>query len=848
MSIRAVVMGLALGLFLASAAYFNDNVIGQTMLMGHHLPQALFGVVCVLLFAVNPLVRIIGPRAPLSAPEVAVMTAIALAACGWPNHSFYRSFASIVTLPGYWVQNQPQWVEADVMSFVPGGSGKLAREHILDPPALAAAIVEAAEAQGLEDGPGTGGQAAGGTGESDLPRTDEGLDRAGPARAPPDPAVLARLWALMQTQEDRRQTRRLAAGEERDPRYFTAALNGVLANRELYDGQAFAAVDVPPGLRRRLERVQAGELTEFQAVRANRALLAAALPGQIMRAPAGEGVLFAGGDPEHPTLDVMLTGRETEELTPPGEIDWQSWWPTLRLWGLVAIGMGLAALCLALIVHPQWSRREMLPYPIARFVQEVSRSDTGGWLPDVARRKGFWIAAGVIAGVHTINGAQVLFDWMPPSLEIPTRWHFSPMRDLFPNASRVYGSHAYFEPFLFPMVVAFSLFLTTTVSFSLGIAHLLFMMLGAFLISQGIALDRDYIGSSKINTLAFGAFVAFALMILYVGRRHYANVAGSMIGLRRDATTPRYATWAGWGLVGSIAVSVVALHWVGLAWPLGVALMMLVLLKFLVMSRIVAETGAFLVKPGWWPVGILVALLGFEALGPVAYIGLALATLILVGESREAIMPYLTNGLKIAEQAGRDEGPRRVIPFKTVMIVLSLLVAGGVSLTIQHNVGVNREGFVQMLSRVGFDQLAGHVAESRALGTLAEAVSAEGIERWALLSPDTAQLGWMALGFALVIATATARLRLPWWPLHPVIFLVWGTWPMFMFSASFLLGWAIKASLVKLGGARAYHGAVPIAVGVIFGELVSAFAWGGLGAFQYFVTGIQPERYWPFSY
>ncbi len=814
MSIRAVALGLALGLALAATAYFNDWVIGQTKLISHHLPHALFGFVCVLLFAINPLARALSRRLPLSPAEVAVATAIALAACGWPSHSFFASFGPVVALPAHWVQNEPQWIESDVMSFVPGASGELAREHVHDGRELANRLVQGAS----------------------------------PGHDQPRQRVPSRLWELMDEQ-DRFQTRQLATGEVRSARDFPNALNRVLARPDLYEPDAFADVDLDADLLATLDQARAGELSAWQTIRANRALLARALPEHIAAPPPGQGLLLAGGDRDNPTLDAAIVGRPTEELIRPGDIDWATWWPTIRLWGAVAVFLGLASLCLALIVHPQWSRREMLPYPVARFVQEISRNEHGGWLPDVARHRGFWLAATAIVAMHGLNGLQTLVDWLPSNLHIPLRYYFSPMRDLFPNASRVYGSYAYFEPFVFPVVIAFTLFLTTTVSFSLGIAHLLFMMLGAVLISQGVAMDRDYIGSGKVNTMAFGSFLALAVMILYVGRAYYANVAGSMLGRRRDTATPRYATFAGWGLVICLAGATWTLHTAGLAWPLGAALMLLILLKFLVMSRIVAETGCFLIKPAWWAVGILVALLSFEAVGPVGYIILALATLILAGETREAIMPYLTNGLKIAEQAGRDHGPRRIIPWKTVMIVASLLVAGLAAITIHHNIGLTvAGGGGERHSRIGFDLLAGHVAESRALETLRDSVNATGLDRLALISPEPANLGWMGLGFILVLVTAAARLRLPWWPLHPVIFLVWGTWPMFVFSFSFLLGWAIKLSIVKLGGARAYHAAIPIAVGVIFGELLSAFLWTGIGAFQYFVLGVTPQRYWSFSY
>lgn len=98
----------------------------------------------------------------------------------------------------------------------------------------------------------------------------------------------------------------------------------------------------------------------------------------------------------------------------------------------------------------------------------------------------------------------------------------------------------------------------------------------------------------------------------------------------------------------------------------------------------------------------------------------------------------------------------------------------------------------------------------------------------------------------LVIICAAARPRLAWWPLHPVIFLVWGTTPLARFGFSFLLGWSIKAAVVRVAGARGYKAAVPIVCGLIAGELVAALALMIVGAAYYARTGLMPAHYWIF--
>lgn len=81
LTLRSIFLGLGLGFFIAGFAYFNDQVVANTFLIGNFLPIGVFGVVLLLLLLVNPLLATLQNSWALRGGEIAVITAIGLAAC-----------------------------------------------------------------------------------------------------------------------------------------------------------------------------------------------------------------------------------------------------------------------------------------------------------------------------------------------------------------------------------------------------------------------------------------------------------------------------------------------------------------------------------------------------------------------------------------------------------------------------------------------------------------------------------------------------------------------------------------------------------------------------------------------
>ncbi len=804
MSFKAIFVGFLLAAFISGFTYFNDAVMRNTFLIGNFFPIGVFGPALLLLLAVNPLLRACNRNWSLRPAEFAVAIALGLAACGWPGSNFYRTAVTISAMPPHLERTHTAWQSQNVMSYVPGGSPLLAQGQVSDWQRLARKIVDTEPA---------GRSPAARIRELLEPHHVQAFEAAARARM----VEPARIDAM------------------------TRAVNHVLESPEFYDPAYFEGVETNETARRLLMRDN-GDLTDYQTARLNRALLVSAFPDLVRPPPSGQGVLLSFDEDGEAVLDVLLEGRRPDERWSLRELPWRVWWPNIRLWGGMSILLGLASLCMALIVHRQWYRHELLPYPIARFVEEVLVQEKGRKLPAVACQKAFWVAFCLVFGLRLLNGLAAWIDGVP---EFPLIYGFGPLRELFPNARRVPWNWGVWEVRIYPTVIAFTFFLNTKVAFSLGIANLAWSVFGAMLLVRGVPVTFEWIGGDLVNMMRFGSFLGIVGMMLYTGRRFYSQVAVGALGFDRDQEVPPYAVWAARGLMLCFILATLLLTTAGLPALWSFLFVFLFLLTVTVLSRVVAETGAFFLQTSWLPVGVLTAMFGVEAIGPTGYIVLGVTSIMLIGDPRTALMPFISTGLRIGEETGQV-APARLSRWLAAVIIGGFIVAGAATFYFQHNEGVNVHDSWAMraLPSMPFTHLARHTADMSAHGVLAETTFKSTAERlFTMFSPSDGAYFWLLTGLALVLITAFARLRLPWWPIHPVLFLVWVTYPIQRFGSTFLVGWAIKAAVVKTMGAKGYHTVKPLMIGLIVGDLFGGLLWIAVGIVYYYFTGLTPVSY-----
>ncbi|MFA7236592.1 MAG: DUF6785 family protein [Phycisphaeraceae bacterium] len=870
MTRRAIFIGLLLGLGIASTTYFNDRVINQTQLIGNELPIGVFGPMILLLLVFNPVMRLFSRRYTLKVGELAVIVVMGLAVCGWPGSGFFRTLTTSVAMPTHFVRNNAAWRTTGVMSFVPGGAARIAPGQVVDWPGLIDKLRAAsqvpiqsvggrvwamfpAEVQQMlpVDQPATGGDSELETAVLDVlndmiePRAAGGdpspvlwqqiNDASLPPAAKSDAAEYQRLMNRVESLTARRdrvraEYQRLMSREESP----TAQRDRLVLRTKEDHAAAIASLNRSIIYQWR----QAARMSHL----ANRRVVESFAGGAIAGWPEGDGLLLANGDDDPFVVDTLVRGWDGARWLRPWELPWRAWWPTLRLWGGLALLMGVISLCLVLVVHPQWSQRELLPYPIVRFVDELTVPGPYGWLPLIARNRLFWIGLVGVMFIHLVDG---LHAWFPAVPEIPLSFNFWGLGDIMPNAVKVNGAYGLFGARLYPSIIAFAFFLSTEVSLSLGLSMFVWVFLGAILLSNGVPLENSGESVTLGSMLRTGAYLGSAMMILYVGRRYYTQLLGGMLGMKRHAETPGYAVTA--ARVGAVCTALAVLLlkvWAGLDWQIGVLVIGLILLMMLVITRINAETGAFFIQSAWMPIAVLTGLLGMQGLGPEAFVVTAMVSIIIAVDPRELITPFLANGLKMAEDVG-GIAPARSTRMIGAMVFTGFAAALVATLIFQYNKGASvSDGWArETVASMSFNLTSQQLSAMSAQGSLADSVNLRGWEHFTHASVNGKAVSWLMIGLALVVLCAVARLRLPWWPLHPVIFLVWGTYAMAVTAFSFMIGWAIKATVMKFMGTRGYRKVLPLMVGVIAGEVVAAIGWALVGAAYYFITHTAPVGY-----
>jgi len=802
MTFRAVCIGALLGLALAGLTYFNDHVIRQTFLIGNHLPASVFGVGVLLLLAVNPLLRLLGQAWTFKPAELALIFAMGLAVCGWPSSNLLRVYSQLVAVPADAKPLKSNWSATNVFAYIPG-----------TPPILAEGYV------------------------TDWPTLNRKLHHAPQPDAPP---ALQRLYDRLpplarQAIEHADDPDEIQAD---DRRQIISGLNEVLHDPSYYDADELADVQLD-GRAAQIAALPNDQRTVHDTVTLNRAVLEAAVGNVFAPPPAGQGVLLINGQTDPTVTEPLFGGVESDQIQWPDDVPWNAWWPTHRLWLGTALFVGLATLCMILIVHPQWTQREQLIYPTVQFVRDITAPSQRGFFPAIFHSRVFWIGLGLAAVVHAANGLHAWYETVP---EIPRHLDLNPLRRLLPTMAQVPTSHFFFRPVIYFAVVGFGFLINARVAMSVGLSNFAFLLLGSVMLGFGEPLGNGRFNVEDEGTaMRFGAYVGITAMILYLGRRHYLNVAAASVGLKRLDETPAYTIWAARFLVITTAAAVYLLtRYGGLDVMMSTLLVLSVLMIGLVLSRINAETGLFYAQPDFVPAVIFAGLFGIQGMGPTSMIVLTMGSMILAADPREAVGPYLANGLAMTQRVGQTPPRRAAMPILG-MLVIGLIVATVVTMTIQYNFGMRtNDGWAMWLPQGTLDKAAGAVDDLAARDQLTEATGIEGLQRLTNAQPNAWTVTWIGVGLTLVAACSFLRLRFANWPLHPILFLVWGTYPANNFAFSFFLAAVIKFAIQKLGGERLVRSVKPMMIGLIAGDLIMVLVWAVVGFAHFSLHGTVP--------
>jgi len=523
------------------------------------------------------------------------------------------------------------------------------------------------------------------------------------------------------------------------------------------------------------------------------------------------------------------------------DVPWYAWWRTLGFWIPLVIALWVALIGLAVVVHRQWSQHEQLPYPLAQFANALlpGQGRLGG---EVFSSKLFWLAAITVMCIHLNNYAYL---WYPEYLiEIPRSFDFSV---LFRRVSETFMRGPYWsltEPTLIFAVIGLAYFLPSETSFSMGLGPFLYSYVAGTLVTYGIAYREGGLQGSHVESFLFlGAFTGILLVLIYTGRHYYSSVFRRAMFLPAGDDVDRQSVRAAQVFLLGTAAFIANLVIVGLEWQLAVLYTAMLLMTFLVMGRIIAETGLFFLAPRLYPCALLLGIFGAQAVGPKMAIIMLVVSMILVLDPREALMPFMINSLKVLDLQRVRIG--RTAAWCGVALVLGLAVGLPVTLYFQYDRGIDMSDrwATRRSPQSPFYRILQVKHRLEAQGLEVQADSLSGWERFKKMSPKPSGVISFSLSMAAVLLLSLARLRFVKWPLHPVMFLVWQTYPARIAAVSFLLGCVIKVAVTKYGGADIYQKLKPMMFGLIAGELLGGAIPMIIGFVYYLATGEIPKSF-----
>ena len=206
-------------------------------------------------------------------------------------------------------------------------------------------------------------------------------------------------------------------------------------------------------------------------------------------------------------------------------------------------------------------------------------------------------------------------------------------------------------------------------------------------------------------------------------------------------------------------------------------------------------------------------------------------------------MPFMVNSLKLLDLRRIQIGRTSILC--GVAVVLGLMVAIPATLYFQYDRGMDMTDLraIGGAPKLAYRETVRVQQRLIAQDNLEAANSISGWARFAHLQPNVSCLIGFGAGLGLVTLFTFCRLRFPRWPLHPVLFLLWQNYPGGVLAVSFLIGWFIKVTVTKYGGAGGYQKLKPLMIGLVAGEILGAVAPMVIGGFKFFLTDKPPTLF-----
>jgi hypothetical protein len=523
-----------------------------------------------------------------------------------------------------------------------------------------------------------------------------------------------------------------------------------------------------------------------------------------------------------------------------------AWIGPVLLWSGVTFVIFFIFICINTIQRRQWTEQEKLSYPIAQIPIEMTR-------PGFFSHKLLWVGFGVAGCIQIFNGLHFQFPVVPA---VPLKITDFGSR-IF--TSKPWSAIGWLPLFFYPWVIGLTFFVPLDLSFSVWF---FFLFTKAQLIVGSIGGWKSLPGFPYYNHQGLGAWMTLGLIALWGSRGHLKRVFFTVLNKKSEETTWQVVVQEGTGrqpvgrgrtgfqpvgreetgrqpvgrgrtgfqpvvrlddskeplryrtavlgiIVGTILL-VLLFQQAGMSPVIVLAFLAIYFIMSIAITHARATVGMPYHEIIWThPQLLMVSIVGTR---PIGGANLTLLSFLYpyVRDNVSHPMPSQLEGFKLSERAGINH--RKMVVAMVVGLAASLIAAfwGYLHVMYQHG-AVRSTGYVLGFGRENFGGL---------------------LLPWLQhpQTPDGKGLSFAALASMFTIFLMLMRRYFIWWPFHPAGYALGMSAGTVWVWSAVLVGWGIKAVLLKFGGLKMYRRAGPFFVGLVLGDFMVGAVLSVIGA------------------
>lgn len=481
----------------------------------------------------------------------------------------------------------------------------------------------------------------------------------------------------------------------------------------------------------------------------------------------------------------------------------RAWLPVTLAWTLFVTTLLYVMMCINSILRKQWTDSERLTYPIVQLPLQIT-SEQAFSPSGVFRNRLFWIGFGLAGAIDMINSLNYYYPAIPTVLTPGFGQSYLDIGQFF--KVKPWNAVGWTPVSFYPFMIGLGMFMPLDFLFSCFFFYWFWKFERVFAVAMAYDQDPRF---PYTENQAFGAYLSFCLYSVWISRGYLAEVVKRALGKPSsldDGAEPMSYRAAMIGIITGVAALVTFANYLGMTWWIGVLFFLMYFALALAITRMRAELGTPMHDLHFTgPEMIMTRIAGSKAFDAqnLTVFGLFFW---FNRAYRSHPMPHQLEALKLAEQTKTDYRQwRRALlglggfaAFVAFWAVLHLMYDYGAEGKSRMTFGA--EPFNQMNTWL----------KTPEVGKFPELIAL-----------------WVGFGSAFLLQFL--RVRLPWWPLHPLAFAVTSSWEINLVWGPLFLAFVFKSLILRYGGRGGFQRSLPFFIGLMLGQFVVGSLWNIYG-------------------